>query len=165
MKPHIKTEMTMELLIAPKTKARHRSRAVTTKDGRQFVQQYNPEETKLAETNMKAQMAAAWSRPYTEEPVEVEIVFYMPKPKSWPRWREMVVFLWPHISTPDLDNLEKQVMDAGNMLIWKDDRQVFRVIKSKLYSDHARIIVTVKVWRYPTTKAEAEHGETPFSWE
>lgn len=30
----------------------------------------------------------------------------------------------------DIDNLEKQVLDAGNKLLWRDDRQVKRVTKS-----------------------------------
>lgn len=79
-------------------------------------------------------------------PVEVRLEFFMPRPKSHfrangsrkadaPRWVE---------KKPDLDNLEKAVLDAlTNIGLWRDDSQVVRVSKSKVYCDQPGCAVVV----------------------
>jgi Holliday junction resolvase RusA-like endonuclease len=38
------------------------------------------------------------------------------------------------INRPDIDNLLKFVMDAGNKVLWHDDCQIWKVTMEKIYS-------------------------------
>lgn len=61
-------------------------------------------------------------------PVSLEIYYRMAKPKSRKPSDEWVT------TKPDLDNLEKAVMDAITaMRVWRDDSQVARKYSEKLY--------------------------------
>lgn len=78
----------------------------------------------------------SWSGNQLVGPVDVRILFFMPRPKGHfrnngtlkataPGWVE---------SKPDLDNLEKAVLDAlTNLGVWRDDSQVCAVSKWKVY--------------------------------
>ena len=60
------------------------------------------------------------------------LFFQMPEPKSMPK-RDKGKAL-PHTKKPDLDNLEKAVMDAANGVVVQDDSQVCWKMSSKRYS-------------------------------
>lgn len=45
-------------------------------------------------------------------------------------------------SRPDLDNLIKFVLDAGNGIIWADDALIYELSAVKRYSDHNSIVLT-----------------------
>ena len=66
------------------------------------------------------------------------LAFYLPRPKSnktqLPRCR------------PDLDNLDKAVMDALTGLLWSDDSQVVWLASEKVWSDPKDAGVKVTVW-------------------
>lgn len=87
---------------------------------------------------------------YTSEPmsgpVEVEILFLLPIPASIKgRMRkDMVSNYVKHIKKPDLDNLEKLILDTMSGIIYVDDCQVTRKIASKRYSERPRVVVTVQ---------------------
>ena len=74
-------------------------------------------------------------------PVLLKISFFMPMRKGmWITNGECI----PHTSKPDLDNLQKAVMDEiTNSGIWKDDALVYRVEADKWYGPQpgARIII------------------------
>ncbi|SLG39924.1 Holliday junction resolvase [Mycobacteroides abscessus subsp. abscessus] len=53
-------------------------------------------------------------------PVEVEILFIMPRPKATSRRRPTP----PAIKRPDIDKLERAVLDGLTGLAWRDDSQV-----------------------------------------
>ena len=79
-------------------------------------------------------------------PVKVFFTAYMPIPASTTkRTREaMQREETPHTKKPDLDNLEKQLLDCmTRMRFWEDDRQVYCVIKQKVYSPSPRWEVQV----------------------
>ena len=60
-------------------------------------------------------------------PVEVEIIFTLPKPKTAGR------FAQPD-KKPDVDKLSRAVLDGlTEAAIWKDDGQVVKLIASKVY--------------------------------
>ena len=44
---------------------------------------------------------------------------------------------------PDVDNIVKTIMDAGNGVIWHDDKSVVEVVVCKWYSDNPRVEVCV----------------------
>jgi len=43
-------------------------------------------------------------------------------------------YLNQHLQRPDLDNVVKAVMDAGNGLLWVDDAQVWKILAEKQWS-------------------------------
>ncbi len=64
-------------------------------------------------------------------PVELEIQYVIDRPKSLPKWKSMQT---PMLDTPDLDNLDKLVLDSLTKVIWRDDRQVWKQTASKVYA-------------------------------
>lgn len=94
---------------------------------------YTPELTVAYSGYLKSLMAAEMEgRPPLEGPVRLDLSFHMPEPKSMPK-RDRGKAL-PHVKKPDLDNLEKAVMDAANGVVVKDDSQIFRKDSTKRYS-------------------------------
>jgi len=86
-------------------------------------------------------------------PFFLRLDFYMPRPKSHYRTGKYEGILketapFQHISTPDIDNLTKAVMDAITVRnIWKDDSQVMSVHACKSWSespDMAGVDITIK---------------------
>ena len=59
--------------------------------------------------------------------VEVEAVFFLPRPKSVKRENPTV--------KPDLDKLTRALLDGLTNVIYRDDAQVIRAITSKRYVD------------------------------
>lgn len=60
-------------------------------------------------------------------PVSVVLEFVLPRPASTPKRTTP-----PAVKRPDLDKLERAVLDAiGSAGVWRDDSQVVRSIKSK----------------------------------
>ncbi len=59
--------------------------------------------------------------------LRVVMEFYLPQPASNKKPLP--------IGRPDLDNLAKAVLDAGNGLIWRDDSQVTTLATSKRWHD------------------------------
>jgi Holliday junction resolvase RusA-like endonuclease len=112
------------LPIIPIAKGRPRFRAM----GR-FVKVYTPAETRKYEAEI-----ARLSRPFAPEaplagPLEISLVFSMPRPKHIPKDR-----LGHPSAKPDLDNLEKAVMDALNGIFWVDDALVVAKGARKVYA-------------------------------
>ena len=76
-----------------------------------------------------------------QTPVALRLEFYMPRPKSHFRKGEIRVIYqtekgFSHVIKPDLDNLEKAVMDALTTAgIWKDDSQVCSKKSAKFYAN------------------------------
>lgn len=70
-------------------------------------------------------------------PVFVDIIFYMPIPKSESgiKKRQMANGIIHHMKKPDIDNLEKWVLDVLNDLVLKDDSQVVELRAKKIYSN------------------------------
>ena len=69
-------------------------------------------------------------------PVTLDLWFYMPIPKSWPKYRKAKAEkeIVPHAIRPDLSNLVKLVEDAANSILYADDKQIVRIRTSKHYS-------------------------------
>lgn len=65
---------------------------------------------------------------YPVEPICVRAMFYLPRPISLPR---RVLF---HLKKPDLDKLQRAVLDALKGVVWRDDAQVMRISAGKDYT-------------------------------
>lgn len=89
---------------------------------------YTPEKTKKNERHLKYELRAKAERLMLDKPISLEIDFFIERPKSVPKKRNLPVV------RPDIDNYLKQVMDAGNDYLWADDSCICEVIARKLYT-------------------------------
>lgn len=69
-----------------------------------------------------------------DSPVRVVIGYYFKRPKSLLRKKDLFD-PFPHTKKPDLDNLDKAVLDALTELgVWKDDSLVYSLHSAKYYT-------------------------------
>ena len=128
----------IEINSTPKSQQRHRH----TKKG--FV--YDP--SKIDKQDLLSQMLSkAPKTPYTKA-ISLYIRFCMPYVKKHYRTGKFSKELKQnppisHIYKPDIDNLLKLVMDAGNKVFWKDDSQISRVQMEKIYDNSGSTIITI----------------------
>lgn len=92
---------------------------------------YTPQKTVSWEGRAQAVMMAAvkGGKPL-EGPLALKILAVFTCPKTDHRKREPRKRRW-HTKNKDLDNIIKAVADAGNGVLWLDDRQVCHVIANK----------------------------------
>jgi Holliday junction resolvase RusA-like endonuclease len=95
---------------------------------------YTPKTTVDYEKKIKSVAMATCRRPF-EKAVEMRLVFNFVKPKS----SKLI-----HVTKrPDLDNLEKAIMDALNGIAYLDDSQVIRKYSEKKFSFFDHIEITI----------------------
>lgn len=70
----------------------------------------------------------------------MEIMFFLPIPKSWSKKKKKEMVDTPHRQTPDLDNLVKGVLDA---LFYKSggDQHVYAIRAEKYWADAGMILI------------------------
>ena len=112
----------------PKARARVTSRGFS----------YTPKRSKDAEKAIQGYLRLQWPHKAISSPIEVDLVFGMPIPKSKKRLDDS-----PHVSRPDIDNLMKQVLDSANGIVWLDDAQVHTIKARKVYAREPFIAFTV----------------------
>ena len=89
----------------------------------------------------------AWIRAHGDKPMDGQLlakIFYgFPIPKSTPKKKipDMLARIVRPTVKPDLDNLDKAVMDALNKVAYKDDSQIVAKVSKKHYAE----VPTVKV--------------------
>jgi len=73
-----------------------------------------------------------------EMPLSLDLIFFMPIPKSTSgvKKKQMANGVIGHIKKPDLDNLQKFVLDCLTGLVFKDDSQVCEIRAKKIYSSN-----------------------------
>ncbi len=135
--------VSFEVVGVPVAKSRPR---VVTKGKRRFA--YTPKKVREWEGHVREEAAKLFERPF-DWPVVVSLIFYMPRPRS-----RRLDFWVP--TTPDLDNLEKSVLDALNGVAYTDDRLVVAKSSSKRYvkSGDPRVELTVTSIRDQRSLAE-----------
>lgn len=121
-----------EVIGQPVPKSRPR---VVTKGGRRFA--YTPKRVREWERIVKEEAQRHFERPF-DWPVVVSMIFYMERPRS----RRLDFWV---STTPDLDNIEKSVLDALNGVAYTDDRIVVAKSSSKRYvkDGDPRVEITV----------------------
>ena len=125
----------------PKAQARHRH----FQRGK-FSQTYDPSST------LKESFAAILQREAPElpidEPIALELNFYMHRPKNHYRTGAKSGILkdnapeW-HKSKPDIDNLCKFVQDALNKIYYRDDSLICQLVSKKQYSEKPRTEISI----------------------
>ncbi len=88
--------------------------------------------------NQHALIARTRSTPLYQGALAMQITWYMPMPQSWSTAKKKRMLGKPISVKPDLDNLEKLLLDTCKGILYKDDAQVARVCKQKIYSDNPR---------------------------
>ena len=76
-------------------------------------------------------------------PLSVEIVYEMPIPKMSAKKANEMIGMY-HTKKPDLDNLDKAILDAMSGRVFKDDSQVCKLSAVKKYSYTPCTIVIVR---------------------
>lgn len=115
----------------PKTKLRPRFSRF-----KRFVRTYDSqsEERDTVKWQLRSRMLG---RDPLDGPLRVDLIFIFPVPKSRRNRKEIY-----HSVKPDIDNCIKWILDAGNEILWHDDKQIVNVYSIKIYGDNPRTIIT-----------------------
>ena len=80
--------------------------------------------------------------------IAVDLKFYIKPPKAIARVKKNQNILksetWRVVKKPDLDNLEKSVLDSVNGHAYEDDNQISDLHSCKRYSLNPRVEITIK---------------------
>ncbi len=136
----------MEGKPVPKARAR-----VVTKGKRRFA--FTPKKVKDWEAVVKKEAKKHFERPYAW-PVMVSLTFYMHRPKT----RRLDFWV---STTPDLDNLEKSVLDGLNEVAYTDDKLVVMKSSSKRYVTDGVPRVRITVAPIQDQKSLLDYKESP----
>ena len=81
------------------------------------------------------------------------LTFSMPIPASWSRRKaqDACLGVTRHLSTPDLDNLSKAILDGCNGVVFADDKQVIYLEATKRYADRPGVAVRFEVMGHDET--------------
>lgn len=130
----------------PQGKGRPRLRIVKGGNGQHFASAYTPAKTRSYEGVIATAASTAMNgQPPLTCPVLLDIVAVMPVPQSWPSWKRAAALAGAVMPTtkPDMDNVEKAILDGFNEVVWKDDVQVVDCKKQKRYGEVPGVTVVV----------------------
>lgn len=122
---------------------------VVTKGKRKFA--YTQKRVKEWEDIIKTEAKKHFERPFNW-PVVVSLIFFMPRPKS----RRLDYWV---STTPDLDNLEKSVLDGLNKVAYTDDRLVVAKSSSKRYVQNEEPGVQISVTAIKNQRSMFDYQE------
>lgn len=111
-----------------------------------FVKTYTDQKTRDYESLIsQAARTAMGETPPMEGPISVSMYFRLPIPKSTPKKRvaSLLGGLVRPTKKPDLDNMNKAILDAMNGIVYKDDSQVVTIHSKKVYSTHAGVDICI----------------------
>ena len=69
----------------------------------------------------------------------LHVIFYIPMPTSWSKRKKEELDTMPHQQKPDIDNLQKALLDA----VFEDDCHVWRVFAEKRWSRTGAIEILI----------------------
>lgn len=134
----------IDFVIPGEAVAQGRPRASIGKRGK--VQVRDPQKSKDFKSYVKLIASQYRPKKLLTGPLAVELRVYKPILKSFTlkQVEDAKNGIKRPITKPDLDNHAKGVLDAMNMIIYKDDAQIVDLVVSKFYSDYPRIEVFIK---------------------
>ena len=117
----------------PKARPRVTKRGIT----------YNPQ--KKISDDVRLQVKAQYGDDPIEGAVGVLMEFHMPIPKSYSKKKKQLIETGKifHTKKPDIDNLEKFILDCMNGIVFKDDSQIVQTYARKQYSSNPRTEVEI----------------------
>lgn len=104
---------------------------------------YTPKETVSFERTVGQYAMDAFNAPI-EGPVHLIVRAVFEPPKSWSGKKKRDHLGKPHIQRPDLDNIEKAILDGLNRIAFADDAQVCSTECRKLWGTDAKTLVGVR---------------------
>lgn len=128
--------ITFEIPGKPFAKQRPR---FSTKNGRAFT----PKATISFEQTVGTIAARHFPEPLSG-PVRIQIFATFAPAKSWSNKKTQEHLGRYHTQRPDLDNVEKAILDGLNRIAFADDSQVAWVEKRKVWGPSAKTVVTVE---------------------
>lgn len=126
--------VTIEIPGTPYAKKRHRSAGRRT---------FNPPEN-VAYDRRVGMIAMQHFRAPITGPVKLTILCTFEPPQSWSKKKAAAHVGRYHTQKPDMDNLEKAVMDALNGIAYLDDKQVADKVARKVWGPVARTVVQIE---------------------
>lgn len=111
------------------------------------------------QTTVAADEAIAWAyrgahpgRTPHVGPVYLSVVAVCSIPKSWPKWQRVAaeLGLYPHLTTPDFDNITKLVADSLCAVAYTEDSHITSGGTAKVYGTRPRIDVVMSLTQTPT---------------
>ena len=78
-----------------------------------------------------------------DKPIEVDLTFNMPFPKSYSKKKRAELLATPHMLIPDLDNLIKNVLDRADNILWNNDKYIWNITARKVWSEQGNIIIVI----------------------
>jgi len=123
-----------------------------------FVRTYTDSATAAYENLVAlAATAAHEGRPRLDGPLAVTILFVLPRPKSASKRVVM-----PAVR-PDLDNLQKAVLDGCNQAgVWADDSRVVEMFARKVYGEPCCHVLIEQALPCVETTSTATRGPLPL---
>ena len=108
-----------------------------------FTRAYDPD--KKINDLFKLQFAEQYNGALIEGPIEIDITFFMPIPKATSKVKRALMLSndIKHVKRGDVDNLSKKYLDCLNLIVYKDDSQIWHLNAKKLYSDNPRVEITL----------------------
>ncbi len=126
--------------LIPTAKGRPRFARIGT-----FVRAYTDKRTEAAEQSFIACAVSHAPAVPMEAPLHVTMTFTFALPVSRPKWQQKDPYKVKHTSKPDIDNLQKLVLDALNRSgrFWRDDAQIVTVWAGKEYgpAPQTRVVI------------------------
>ena len=135
-------EICFDLVPVPK----ERARVVTSPDTGATVS-YTPQRTKHFTVEVeKVVRHVLEGRAPISGPVRLDMTFVMQVPGSWPKWKTQAALegLVAPTGRPDMDNLEKALLDAFNRSLIDDDAFVVERHACKIYGALPGILIQVR---------------------
>ena len=121
---------------------------VTTRGG--FARAYTPRRTADYESSIvDAYNHQIPSNYKLEGPIEVTLKAYFKVPSSSSKKDKLSMLsnTIKHTHKPDIDNIEKSVLDALNGYAYEDDSQIVKLSAEKFYSEYPRVELYMKEYR------------------
>ena len=121
---------------------------VTTRGG--FARAYTPRRTADYESSIvtayKQQIPSNYK---LEGPIKANIKAYFKLPNSTTKKDKALMLsnIIKHTHKPDIDNIEKSILDALNGLAYEDDSQIVKLSAEKFYSEYPRLELYMKEYR------------------
>ena len=112
-----------------------------------FAHAYTPKKTKSYENMIKNEYLNKYGYSnILEGPLEAQIAAYFPIPKSSSKSlkKKMILNQYKHTNKPDIDNVQKAILDALNGVAYSDDSQIIKITGQKFYSSTPRIELKLK---------------------
>lgn len=144
--------ITFEVPGPPQPMQRARSRFVQPKGRPGFTTTYTPGASRSWKTSCQDRMVASTPpdfRPYPAgTPLRLILACLFPCPAGDHRKGRVLGRRWHTKAQGDADNLAKAVMDAGNTVLWEDDRQIAELQVVKLVAaqgEMPKVVATVTI--------------------